>query len=60
MLLVALLLLHNTPHSEAEEWRQGRASYYGAPTSFAAQFEASRGKNSFGSIAYGSCGFTNR
>jgi hypothetical protein len=40
-------------------WRVARATYYGAPESFAKRFDPKRGEGSFGILAYGSCGYTN-
>lgn len=34
-------------------WRQGRATYYGAPGSFASNYDPSRGEGSFGILEYG-------
>lgn len=53
-----LLLLLGQP-AAGQQWIQGRATYYGAPQSFAAVFDPVRGQGSFGVLEYGSCGFTN-
>eukprot|EP00879_Flechtneria_rotunda_P010503 GHRR01010979.1.p1 GENE.GHRR01010979.1~~GHRR01010979.1.p1 ORF type:complete len:225 (+),score=48.71 GHRR01010979.1:210-884(+) len=53
------ILIALPPPVTAQQWRLGRATYYGAPESFAQTFDPVRGEGSFGILAYGSCGFTN-
>eukprot|EP00775_Hariotina_reticulata_P007574 gene7574-7777_t len=40
-------------------WQRGRVTYFGAPEKIAAAYDPSRGKGSFGILAFGSCGYTN-
>eukprot|EP00882_Tetradesmus_deserticola_P029331 GHRQ01032846.1.p1 GENE.GHRQ01032846.1~~GHRQ01032846.1.p1 ORF type:complete len:418 (+),score=138.10 GHRQ01032846.1:407-1660(+) len=55
-LLVQLLLMMTAVLGQ--DWKLGRATYFGAPLEFSKTFDPYRGKGSFGILKFGSCGFT--
>ena len=50
---------NNAPVVGPGGWREGRATFYDAPTYFQEAF-ASRGAGAFGSILYGDCSYSSR
>jgi cullin-associated NEDD8-dissociated protein 1 len=57
-LLLGQLLLLCSSAVLAQDWKLGRATYFGAPFEFSKLFDPYRGKASFGMLKFGSCGFT--
>eukprot|EP00882_Tetradesmus_deserticola_P020314 GHRQ01021930.1.p2 GENE.GHRQ01021930.1~~GHRQ01021930.1.p2 ORF type:complete len:133 (-),score=17.50 GHRQ01021930.1:358-756(-) len=58
-LLAMLLLAVLFDTSNAQEWKLGRSTYFGASALFSATFDPYQGEGSFGVLAGASCGFTN-
>ncbi|GAX79409.1 hypothetical protein CEUSTIGMA_g6850.t1 [Chlamydomonas eustigma] len=58
-LQVLLLLLQCFLHEVIPDWKVGRATYYGGPSTLSNTYDPARGKGSFGILPYGSCGYTN-
>jgi hypothetical protein len=57
-LLFGQLLLLCSSAVLGQDWKLGRATYFGAPFDFGKAFDPFRGKGSFGILKHGSCGFT--
>ena len=63
---LTLIFFFHRPHSlppstsNQKKYTKGRATFFGAPDSFAEAYKMDRGEGSFGDFLFGSCGYFNK